>query len=169
MQQRLGTTTLFVTHDQEEALSMADRVGVMKDGKLEQIAAPDHLYAQPATAFVAEFVGTMNRIPAELAGTGEVRALGTLVPVHGERPADGTAAVDVLVRPEGLKIDAVPGGNGIVTDRTFLGSVSRISVRLSGDVTVKVDHPSAAAGQFAPGESVQIGLPGAPVLVTQRR
>ena len=56
-----------------------------------------------------------------------------------------------------------------MTDRTFLGSVSRISVRLSGDLTVKVDHPSAAAGQFAPGESVQISLPGAPVLVTQRR
>jgi putative spermidine/putrescine transport system ATP-binding protein len=169
VQQRLGTTTLFVTHDQEEALSMADRVGVMKDGKLDQIAVPDQLYAHPATAFVAEFVGTMNRIPGELAGSDRVRALDTVVPVHGERPADGTGAVDVLVRPEGLKIDAVPAGNGIVTDRTFLGSVSRISVRLSGDLTVKVDHPSVDAGQFAPGESVQISLPGAPVLVTQRR
>jgi putative spermidine/putrescine transport system ATP-binding protein len=168
VQQRLGTTTLFVTHDQEEALSMADRVGVMKDGRLEQIAVPDQLYAQPATAFVAEFVGTMNRIPGELAGPDQVRALDTLVPVDGARPADG-AAVDVLVRPEGLKIGAAPGGNGIVTDRAFLGSVTRISVRLSGDVTVKVDHPSAAAGQFAPGESVQISLPGAPVLVAARR
>jgi putative spermidine/putrescine transport system ATP-binding protein len=57
LQQQLGTTTLFVTHDQEEALSMADRVGVMRQGKLEQIAAPDELYTDPATAFVAEFVG----------------------------------------------------------------------------------------------------------------
>ena len=63
LQQRLGTTTLFVTHDQEEALSMADRVGVMRQGKLEQIAAPDELYDHPATVFVAEFVGVMNRIP----------------------------------------------------------------------------------------------------------
>ncbi len=168
VQQRLGITTLFVTHDQEEALSMADRVGVMKDGKLEQIALPDQLYAQPATAFVAEFVGTMNRIPGELAGTGQVRALGAVVPVHGERPAGTDSEVDLLVRPEGLRIEAVPGGNGIVTDRAFLGSVSRISVRLSGDVTVKVDHPSVDAGGFAPGESVQISLPGAPVLVAER-
>ena len=64
LQQRLGTTTLFVTHDQEEALSMADRVGVMRTGRLEQIATPDELYAAPASPFVAEFVGTMNRIPA---------------------------------------------------------------------------------------------------------
>jgi putative spermidine/putrescine transport system ATP-binding protein len=168
VQQRLGITTLFVTHDQEEALSMADRVGVMKDGKLEQIAVPDQLYAHPATAFVAEFVGTMNRLPGELADTDHIRVLGTVVPVSGERPAAGAGAVDVLVRPEGLRIKAVPGGNGIVTDRSFLGSVSRISVRMDGDVTVKVDHPSADSGAFAPGESVQISLPGAPVLVAER-
>ncbi len=69
LQQRLGITTLFVTHDQEEALSMADRVGVMRQGRLEQVAAPDELYAHPGTAFVAEFVGTMNRIPGELRPT----------------------------------------------------------------------------------------------------
>ena len=71
LQQRLGTTTLFVTHDQEEALSMADRVGVMRQGKLEQIAAPDVLYDDPATVFVAEFVGVMNRIPARATGQRE--------------------------------------------------------------------------------------------------
>jgi ABC-type spermidine/putrescine transport system permease subunit I len=149
--------------------SMADRVGVMKDGKLEQIALPDQLYAEPATAFVAEFVGTMNRLPGELEGADRVRALDTVVPVHGERPPGDVSEVDVLVRPEGLLIAAVPGGNGIVTDRSFLGSVSRISVRLSGDLTVKVDHPSVGSGRFAPGESVQISLPGAPVLVAERQ
>lgn len=147
---------------------MADRVGVMKDGRFEQVAVPDRLYAEPATAFVAEFVGTMNRLPGTLADGGQVRVLDSLVPVkHG---ADGlTGAVDVLIRPEGLRIEAVPGGSGIVTDRSFLGSVSRIGVRLSGDVTVKVDHPSAQSGEFVPGASVQVSLPVTdPVLVAAR-
>ncbi|HXW43711.1 MAG TPA: ABC transporter ATP-binding protein [Streptosporangiaceae bacterium] len=170
LQQRLGTTTLFVTHDQEEALSMADRVGVMKDGRLEQVAAPSELYARPATAFVAEFVGTMNRIPGHYDGQDGVSVLGSVVPVHGERPSGLTDEVDVLVRPEGLTIEAVEGGNGIVTDRTFLGSLTRVSVLLSGDVAVKVDKTSTAAASLVPGSSVQIGVPaGEPVLVAPRR
>jgi putative spermidine/putrescine transport system ATP-binding protein len=167
LQQRLGTTTLFVTHDQEEALSMADRVGVMKDGRLEQIAVPSELYAQPATAFVAEFVGTMNRLPAIMQGSEQVSVLGGLLPVQGH-PADLTGEVDVLVRPEGLRIAAQPGGNGIVTDRTFLGSVTRVSVLLSGAIPVKVDQPSTVAAELQPGMSVQVSLPAEPVLVTAR-
>ena len=170
LQQRLGTTTLFVTHDQEEALSMSDRVGVMKDGKLEQIATPSELYAEPATAFVAEFVGTMNRIPGRLDGTGDqVSAVGQTVPVIGGA-ADALAGdVDVLVRPEGLTITAGPNGNGIVADRTFLGSTTRISVLLDGDHMVKVDQPSTVAAGLPPGTSVQISLPGTAVLVSERR
>jgi putative spermidine/putrescine transport system ATP-binding protein len=170
LQQRLGTTTLFVTHDQEEALSMADRVGVMKDGRLEQVATPSELYSTPATAFVAEFVGTMNRIPGEYQGHDEVTVLGTLVPVHGDRPAGLAGLVDVLVRPEGLTVEAIQGGNGIVTDRTFLGSLTRVTVLLSGDVAVKVDKTSSAAAGLVPGTSVQIGIPGTErVLVAERR
>ncbi len=168
LQQRLGTTTLFVTHDQEEALSMADRVGVMKDGKLEQIATPGELYARPATTFVAEFVGTMNRLPGDYQGGDQVSVLGTVVPLLGE-PPELAGEVDVLIRPEGLTIEAVPGGNGIVTDRTFLGSFTRVSVRLSGDVAVKVDKTSTGAASLVPGTSVQIGVPGdEPVLVAPR-
>ena len=169
LQQRLGTTTLFVTHDQEEALSIADRVGVMKEGKLEQVAEPSRLYDQPATAFVAEFVGTMNRIPGELQGGHDVRALGTVVPVHADADAGLSGAVDVLVRPEGLQIAVQSGGNGIVTQKTFLGSVTRVSVLLSGDVTVKVDQASVAAAAMSPGTSVQVSLPGMPVLVAECR
>jgi putative spermidine/putrescine transport system ATP-binding protein len=105
--------------------------------------------------------------------------LDTVVPVRsdpGNRGGDDefgdtlVGDVDVLVRPEGLIIQALPGGNGIVTDRAFLGSVSRIGVRLSGDVTVKVDHPSTQSGDFVPGASVRISLPpGESVLVAGRR
>jgi putative spermidine/putrescine transport system ATP-binding protein len=167
LQQRLGTTTLFVTHDQEEALSMSDRVGVMKDGKLEQIAAPSELYSEPATAFVAEFVGVMNRIPGELQAGDQVTALGSTIPVRGHRPVQ--SAVDVLVRPEGLRLEVVENGNGIVTTRTFLGSVTRVGVQLSGDVAVQVDRPSAEAAGLAPGASVAVSLPAQPVLVAARR
>ena len=157
LQQRLGITTIFVTHDQEEALSMADRVGVMRDGRLEQVAEPNELYAHPATTFVAEFVGTMNRIPAGLLPAGQVRAIGTSAGAAARPRRSGD--VDLLVRPEELRIEAVAGGNGIVTDRTFLGSVTRISVRLSGDVTVKVDRPSTEAAAHDAGH-VGRGQPG---------
>ena len=168
LQQRLGITTLFVTHDQEEALSMADRVGVMKDGSLEQIAEPAELYTRPATAFVAEFVGTMNRIPGEVSSGGQATALGSVTGVQSSCADVPAGPVDVLVRPENLRIAAIAGGNGIVTNRTFLGSVSRIGVLLSGDVTVQVDVPSAAAAQLLPGASVQVSLDGSPVQVAER-
>ena len=78
--------------------------------------------------------------------------------------------VDVLVRPEGLTVEAVPSGNGIVTDRTFLGSLTRVSVLLSGDVAVKVDKASTAAIDLVPGTSVQIGIVGGePVLVAEHK
>jgi putative spermidine/putrescine transport system ATP-binding protein len=167
LQQRLGTTTLFVTHDQEEALSMADRVGVMRAGRLEQVADPAGLYSRPATAFVAEFVGTMNRLPAELGGgASTVTVLGTTVPAQPGGPDSGP--VDALVRPENLTVKAAEGGNGIVTNRTFLGAVTRVAVRLSGDTEVSVDVSSAVALEMAPGTAVQVGLPSAPVLVTPR-
>ncbi|HTX28217.1 MAG TPA: ABC transporter ATP-binding protein [Streptosporangiaceae bacterium] len=171
LQQRLGTTTLFVTHDQDEALSMADRVGVMRHGKLEQIASPDELYERPATAFVAEFVGVMNRIPGELQGDGMVAVLGGTVPVQRDSGADACverASVDVLVRPEGLTMQVVQNGNGIVTTRTFLGSVTRIGVLLSGDVTVQIDKPSSQAAALAPGTSVAVSLPADAVLIAPR-
>jgi putative spermidine/putrescine transport system ATP-binding protein len=168
LQQRLGTTTLFVTHDQEEALSMADRVGVMRQGRLEQIAAPDELYDHPATAFVAEFVGIMNRLPGELQGGGTVTALDRTVPVMNQDADVSPGPVDVLVRPEGLTMTVIENGNGIVTTRTFLGSVTRVGVLLSGDVTVQIDKASSEAAALAPGTSVKVGLPMDPVLIAPK-
>jgi putative spermidine/putrescine transport system ATP-binding protein len=167
LQQRLGTTTLFVTHDQEEALSMSDRVGVMRAGKLEQVATPDELYARPATAFVAEFVGTMNRLPADLASGGtSATVLGVTVPV--QPGGAGGEPVVALVRPENLTVTPSETGNGIVTVRTFLGAVTRLTVRLSGDSEVVVDTGTSAAAGLTPGTAVQVGLPAEPVLTARR-
>jgi putative spermidine/putrescine transport system ATP-binding protein len=156
LQQRLGTTALFVTHDQEEALSMADRVGVMHDGRLEQVATPTELYAAPQTAFVAEFVGTINRIPGRITAPKQVEALGRSLGHQGAARPVGD--VDVLVRPEALRLHSEPSGAGIVTATTFLGSVTRVSVLLSGDVAIRADVRSADVASFTAGSAVDVGI-----------
>ena len=90
------------------------------------------------------------------------------MPVRGRSVPDETA-VDVLVRPEGLAMEVVENGNGIVTTRTFLGSVTRVGVQLSGDVAVQVDQPSAEAAALAPGASVSVSLPPASRSSSPRR
>ncbi|MFG2329643.1 ABC transporter ATP-binding protein [Streptomyces sp. NPDC048604] len=165
IQQELGITTLFVTHDQEEALSMADRVAVMHGGRLEQIAPPAELYGRPATAFVAEFVGTMSRIPGDLDGS-TVEVLGRRLPVEGEPPA--TARVDVLVRPEDLGVAADASGTAQVTAASFLGAVVRLTVRLGDGTEVKADLPAHEARALAVGDAVTVTPREQPVLVAAR-
>jgi putative spermidine/putrescine transport system ATP-binding protein len=162
IQLELGITTVFVTHDQAEALSVADRVGVMRSGRLEQIASPDELYERPATAFVAEFVGTMNRLPARLAG-GDVELLGTRRPVTGAAPSSGP--VVALVRPESLLVEAHPDGAGRVVTRTFSGASTRLLVALPGGTEVRVDVASAASQDLVPGTAVTVRPADRPVLV----
>jgi putative spermidine/putrescine transport system ATP-binding protein len=165
LQQELGITTLFVTHDQEEALSMADRVAVLRAGRLEQVATPAELYARPATAFVAEFVGTMSRIPCRRAGQG-VEVLGRLFPVDGAIPADGE--LQVLVRPENVLLTPVIDGPARVVGASFLGAVTRITVRLADGTEVKCDLPTEAAASLPIGSTADLALPARPVLVDRR-
>jgi len=162
IQLELGITTVFVTHDQAEALSVADRVGVLRAGRLEQVASPDELYERPATAFVAEFVGTMNRLPAVLRD-GEVQLLGVRRPLAGAGPVDGP--VVALVRPESLLVTADPAGAGRVVTRTFSGASTRVLVALPDGVEVRVDLPSAASGDLTPGAAVTVRPTERPVLV----
>ncbi|MER7921088.1 MULTISPECIES: ABC transporter ATP-binding protein [unclassified Streptomyces] len=164
LQQELGITTLFVTHDQEEALSIADRVAVMRSGRLEQCAEPAELYGRPATAFVAEFVGTMSRIPGELKD-GTVEVLGQRLPADGEAP-DG--AVDVLVRPENLRVRADGQGGARVVATAFLGAVVRLTVRLADGTEAKADLPAHEAAGLGAGAAVTASLPERPVLVAAR-
>jgi putative spermidine/putrescine transport system ATP-binding protein len=124
-----GITTLFVTHDQAEALAVADRVAVLNRGRLEQVAAPQEVYARPATAFVAEFVGVVNRLPATVVQPGRVRVLGSVADLDGDAPAGG-GELTVAVRPEALTVGpgAGSGAPGRVVSRTFLGPVTRLVV-----------------------------------------
>ncbi|MDQ0682539.1 putative spermidine/putrescine transport system ATP-binding protein [Streptomyces achromogenes] len=165
LQQELGITTLFVTHDQEEALSMADRVAVMHAGRLEQCAAPAELYGRPVTAFVAEFVGTTSRIPGHLDGDG-VEVLGRRLPVDGRVPA--VTEVDVLVRPEAVRVRAEAAGDARVVAGSFLGAAVRLTVRLADGTEVKADLPAHEAAELAAGTTVTVSLPDRPVLVAER-
>ena len=146
LQQRLGITTLFVTHDQSEALSIADRVGVMQHGRLEQLDTPETVYRHPATPFVAEFVGAMNRLPGRLGDNGDVQVLGQRLKAVNVKGQKSGAAVYALLRPEAVVVVPDSAGPGEVTDRTFLGSTVRLVVTLDSGQKVLAEAPSHAAG-----------------------
>src|SRR5690606_26159342 len=123
IQLRLGITTIFVTHDQEEALAVSDRIAVMDAGRIEQIGTPEQLYLTPATAGVAAFVGVSSIVP----GTAD----GDAVTVWGQRlplqTPGATGEVDVFLRPENVVLVAAgaPGIDAVVQESTFLGSFRR--------------------------------------------
>jgi putative spermidine/putrescine transport system ATP-binding protein len=173
IQQDLGITTVYVTHDQEEALSIADRIAVMADGRIEQVGSPEEIYRAPRTEFVADFIGIANLLACRVvsAAEGLVDWEGTTlrVPPHGL--ADG-ARVTVSVRPEQLTIADPAAGDagvnrleGVVDVSTFLGSIVRVEVSVAGR-TLFVDVSTAHAGAlarrkrlaltFAPGDCVVV-------------
>jgi putative spermidine/putrescine transport system ATP-binding protein len=165
----VGITTVFVTHDQEEALSMADRVAVLADGHLEQVGTPSELYSSPATGFVARFVGTTNELPGRLLSPGAIEVLGRQLPVpQSSAPqlqglAQGSA-LSVLVRPEALSLRFDPEGQGHVLAMTFLGATLRARIKLPGmNQPIAVTVPPGSAGDVRPGQQVTLELSG-PVL-----
>ncbi|MGH3566483.1 MAG: ABC transporter ATP-binding protein [Pseudonocardia sp.] len=136
-----GITTLFVTHDQAEALAAADRVAVLNRGRLEQVGTPQEVYARPTTAFVAEFVGVVNRLAAVVVDPGRVRVLGSVAVLEGE-PGSSGDELAVAVRPESLAV--APNGEGTpgrVVAYTFLGPVTRLVVQ-TDDGELVVDTAS---------------------------
>jgi putative spermidine/putrescine transport system ATP-binding protein len=167
VQLEVGITTLFVTHDQEEALAIADRVGVMRAGRLEQLAPPTEVYSRPATSFVAEFVGLTNRLAGQVHG-GTVEVRGVRLPLVQPDSPDGPAIA--LVRPEAVSLAADGDGVlgplvGTVIATAFLGAVSRITVDM-GDGTVLAQMPTAEAVAHPAGTRVRLALRSDPVLIT---
>jgi putative spermidine/putrescine transport system ATP-binding protein len=167
IQLEVGITTLFVTHDQEEALAIADRVGVMREGHIEQLASPTEVYTRPATAFVADFVGLSNRLAGEVRGD-EVTVRGRTLPLMQPGVPDGP--VVALVRPEAVTMashDEPESGPlvGMVIAITFLGATSRVTVDL-GDATIMAQLPTSDATTLAAGSRVALTIRPDPVLVS---
>src|SRR5262245_36324175 len=136
IQQKLGITTIYVTHDQEEALSLSDRIVVMSHGKIEQVGTPAEIYNFPATEFVARFVGQINLFPVEIvdAKNGVVR-LGGQALCAGQFGHLNGNSLRLAVRPEELNPGFMDGANnlkGTVAAITYLGSIIRISVDVEG-------------------------------------
>jgi putative spermidine/putrescine transport system ATP-binding protein len=168
IQLELGVTTVFVTHDQEEALSVADRVGVMRGGKLEQCASPIELYDRPSTAFVAEFVGTMNHLAGTVAADGHVRVGEQTLPVQGGVPAEGSA-VTVLARPEAIVVTPSDTGDAIVVVATFQGATTRLRLLREDSSEVLADVPSHRLGALSAGARVAVSVLDQPVILSETR
>jgi len=158
IQRSLGITTLFVTHDQVEALTMCDRIAVMHRGRIAQIGSPEDIYERPATRFVAEFVGRANALPAERGSDGNVTLWGAAQPVTA--PAE--QAFDIFVRPQRMRILAVSEPSGDATARVtgkvlrnvFVGDHVEVLVEgAGGQLTVEM-----ASGSTIPPEGSEVAV-----------
>ncbi len=174
LQRRLGVTTIFVTHDQEEALSISDRIVVMNEGAIKQVGGPFDIYNRPRTRFVASFVGTLNTLQGVVAdpAAGAIRVEGATVFAAG--PIAGAAAGDrrtLALRSEALRLsgagEAANALRVVVEDLSFLGAVVRLKVRL-GDTILLADVFNAAGLALPqPGETVEIGFSREDVIVLE--
>ncbi|MFG1236014.1 ABC transporter ATP-binding protein [Xanthobacter autotrophicus DSM 597] len=162
LQQQLGITTIFVTHDQDEALSVADRVVLMRNGRIEQQGAPDDLFGRPASRFAAEFMGVTNLLPGELVGVGRFRlASGEEVRVD---PVGVSGDLSLAVRPERLILDGTEDNHNalpaVVELATYRGLVIDYRVATASGLDLIARRPSPAVGGPAPLQ------PGQPVRVS---
>ncbi len=163
IQQQLHMTAIYVTHDQEEALAISDRIAVLATGRIEQIDKPEVIYSTPSTVFAATFVGASNRFAGTLtsAASGHFESDGRTLQVPPQpQLQDGSQAL-VLVRPEALSIRAQDGSAPVASDganneipgtvllRTFLGPFTRFQIKVTDALTLTVDVPSQRAQDFA--------------------
>ena len=163
LQHEMGITFVHVTHDQEEAMTMADLIAVMNQGRIEQLGTPTELYEQPQTAFVARFLGASNLLPGKVSGSGvvhldgggEVRIPAETLPESGSRVAVG-------IRPEKLGFGARDGANrlaGTVTESAYVGVATQYIVDTpSGRLTVYVQNAEPGANTVAVGKPVELAF-----------
>ena len=174
LQQALGLTTVFVTHDQEEALTLADRLVVMSQGKVQQIGTPTELYERPANHFVADFIGRSNFLAGTVSAPGRFRSRGGLDIAFADDGAGPRGEGVLAIRPEKASLEAgTDAGTGVnrfpgtVAFVTYLGAATEVRVRLASgeEVTVTrhnatpLDDPRHRAGDLAPGNPVTVVWP----------
>jgi spermidine/putrescine transport system ATP-binding protein len=169
LQEKVGITFLYVTHDQEEALTMSDRIAVMSDGLIEQIGAPQEVYEEPASAYVADFLGVSNLMDALAegeAGGGRCRVrMGDLVLLAASGDVGHRGAVKVVVRPERVRVEehGTPGENrlpGMVERVVYVGSTTQVFVRLpNGEPVQAMVANDDGAAAYPQGTPVSVHLP----------
>ena len=175
LQREAGITTIFVTHDQDEALAMSDRIGVMREGRLEQVGSPADIYRAPRTSYVADFIGAANILPVTAPAHADVSAsLGVVLddcPVSARAlvPLAAGAAV-LIIRPEDVTLapgqPRSPSGlSGTVVRRQYLGARTSYSVALPQGRTIAVERTGPAHDAFAVGDGVTLVLDAARTLV----
>ncbi|MDQ8732330.1 ABC transporter ATP-binding protein [Bradyrhizobium sp. LHD-71] len=163
LQRSLGLTTVFVTHDQEEAVSIADRIVVMNAGKIEQVGSPQEVYEKPATRFVAQFIGLSNFLSGEVEAPGRFRIRGGGLLTYGDGKVNG-GRQDLIVRPEKIELGAKPdqGLNhleGVIDSVTYLGPLTEVRVRLASGEKLVAHRQNRRLGEletFQPGQPTTI-------------
>jgi spermidine/putrescine transport system ATP-binding protein len=167
IQREVGITFVYVTHDQEEALTMSDRIAVMNRGRIEQIGDPEDVYDRPTTTFVAGFIGVSNLMPGTVRKTGAKGEVELDSGVKVSTDVDGFAPGErchAVVRPEKLAIDSVgrgdPSVEGLVESSLYLGTSTQLIVQLPGDVrmTVLVPNADESERQRLPGGGAKVKL-----------
>ena len=175
LQAQAGITTVFVTHDQDEALALSHRIGVMKQGRLEQVGTPAQIYGEPASAYVADFVGAANLVPVQLDHAATPGAMVTVLlgdqPVRARAPGSVTAGTATLVaRPEDIMLEA-PAGQGLpgrIARRQYLGEKTAYRIDLPGGVALDVDCHGLGHDAHTVGATVGLLLNAQKTLVLQR-
>jgi len=176
IQREVGITFVYVTHDQEEALTMSDRIAVMSNGIVQQVGTPEGVYERPRTTFVAGFIGVSNLMPGTVtAANGDRGTVRLDSGLEIETQVDGIATGErchAVVRPEKLLIhhtnetatDGLPSVDGVVDSSVYLGTSTQIVVRLAGDVSMTVLVPNASEAERArlPGGGAAVRLSWAP-------
>ena len=160
IQRRLGLTSIYVTHDQTEAMALSDRIIVMNHGKIEQMGTPNEIYFRPKSKFVADFIGRSNFVDCTVTAVDEtaisVNMLGKEVqlPISGDSRPEPGSQVCCVVRPESVLIGATGTLQGVVQTSTFMGSMQEYFVDVDGTVFIIEDYDFAQNGVFAEGETV---------------